>query len=259
MSEGKDLVLGVLHSNNAHTEYPVLSNSQWNVNEKTSPEQQTRKISNLYHYSMLTRNRERSRFQTYSEDPQNELSSGGGDGFLSSGSSVLKHEMLDLGDEDVFDTSNDVAVVTTFILEVSTSLEFDSLLNKRIEQLNINGIDEAFEAIKKIGAIFCQRPEMTWNDICTFLYCSYRIVCKSLPLGISAGSVIKFATEWLIKEALDWIVACGGWSSLLVASITPIVVWTSLRLRNWSQYFGYFALAFMVILPVLFVIYKRRK
>ena len=39
-SEGKNLVLGVLHSNNAHTEYPVLTNSQWNVSENGSVEQQ---------------------------------------------------------------------------------------------------------------------------------------------------------------------------------------------------------------------------
>ena len=82
---------------------------------------------------MLTRNRERARFQSYSEDPQNPANSGPScDGFLSSGSAVLMHEMLDLEDEDVFDTSNDVAVVTTFILDVSTSLEFDNLLNKLV-------------------------------------------------------------------------------------------------------------------------------
>ena len=99
---------------------------------------QTRKILDLYHYSMLTRNRARERFQSYSEDTQSQLNHGGGEatGFLSSGSSVLMNEMLDLEDGDVLDTSNEVAIVTTFILDVSTSLEFDNLLNKLVKHSN---------------------------------------------------------------------------------------------------------------------------
>ena len=59
------------------------------------------------------------------------------------------------------------------------------VLTRRIDELKVDSLEDAFAAIKKVWSTVFRGYQaeggsggISWHLICTFLYCSYRIVCK---------------------------------------------------------------------------------